>query len=135
MAEINPADCIPRDKFDEAAVKKAESLGFPGLNAVLPALLEWLQDPNWPVAMPLARVLAKAGPEIAPHLIAILRSDDGGWKWSIFLILISELDDAVWALIKNEVERLAGAPTADDKSEEIDELAAELLTKRSACCR
>ncbi|MDH3234095.1 MAG: DUF5071 domain-containing protein [Alphaproteobacteria bacterium] len=73
MAEINPADCVPKDKFDEAAVERAERLGYPGLNPILPALLEWVQDPTWPVAIELMPLLAKAGPEIAPHLITILR--------------------------------------------------------------
>lgn len=39
---------IPTDKHDLAAVANAARLGYPAINAILPELLEWLQDINWP---------------------------------------------------------------------------------------
>ena len=59
-------DCIPTDKFDHEAVERASALGYPGINPILPDLLIWLQDRNWPVAEDVARLLEWADVEIAP---------------------------------------------------------------------
>lgn len=40
---------LPRDKFDfESAVQVGE-VGFPGIVPILPQLLTWSQDLNWPI--------------------------------------------------------------------------------------
>ena len=77
------SDCIPATKFDIAAVENAAALGFPAINPILLELLEWVQDGNWPVARGVFGLLAKAGPEIAPHINAIFDSDDEEWKYFI----------------------------------------------------
>ena len=119
--------CVPKDKFDEAAVAAAQAAGFPALNPVLPNLLEWLQDINWPVARGLVPVLAGAGPEIVPHIRVVLAGDDGMWKSVLIGWLIGELDPGVRALLMDDLVRLAEAPTHDDKYEDVDEYAQDLL--------
>ncbi len=123
--------CIPADKFDEAAVNRAAALGFPAINPILPDLLEWLQDINWPVAHRVAELLAKADVQIAPHINAVFRSDDGIWKYWILSNLAEHLKGDVWALIEPEVVRLSSSPTPDDTAEEADIAAIELLQKRA----
>ena len=59
--EMNARECIPKDKHDLLALERARELGFPLLNEIIPDLLEWLQDGNWPVARPTATLLAEAG--------------------------------------------------------------------------
>lgn len=70
-------DCIPKGKFDLAAIDRAVEVGFPQINPILPDLLEWIKDGNWPVALPTASLLSGAGPEIVPFVKSILNADDG----------------------------------------------------------
>lgn len=123
--------CIPADKFDEAAVERAAALGFPAINPILPDLLEWLQDINWPVAPKVAELLAKADVQIAPHINAVFKSDDGIWKYWILTGLSEHLKGDIWVLIEPEVVRLSRSPTPDDTAEEVDIAATELLQKRT----
>ncbi len=124
------AECIPKDKFDHAAIEKAANIGYPGINPILPDLLVWLQDLNWPVAPDVVRLLAEAGTGIAPHINAILNSNDGGWKYWVLKELGSSLQGDVWALIETDVVRLAEAPNERDISEEVHLAAAEVLAAR-----
>ena len=125
------SDCIPKHNSDTAAVERAAALGYPTIIPILPDLLEWLQDANWPVARTVAPLLAKAGPEIAPHLRAILNSDDDVWKYWVVTILGPHLSGDAWREVKPEITRLSQAPTAAEKAEEIDLEAHRLLALRS----
>ncbi len=121
------ARCIPTHKSDHAAVEAATALGFPAINPILAHLLEWLQDINWPVADDVIELLAPAGPEIAPHIRIILNCDDDGWKWHLIVGLGKRLGSDVRVLILNDVQRLTEAPTDNERVEEVDEVARELL--------
>lgn len=123
-------ECIPNDKFDNEAVKRATALGYPDLNPILPDLLVWLQDINWPVAPEVAALLRDAGTAIAPHVNAILSSTDGPWKYWVLKELGASLNGDVWSLIEPEVRRLAETPTSDDRVEEVYIVAAEVLAQR-----
>lgn len=125
-------DCVPKDKYDTAAVDRAAALGYPTINSVLPELLRWLKDGNWPVAKGVGCLLTKAGPEIAPHIVAVLNSQDAAWKYWILLYVVKELRSDVWKMIEQDVKRLSISPTADDRFEEIDVIARELLAERSS---
>lgn len=78
---------VPKDKFDLAALAHAKTIGFPKLDPQIPALLEWLQDPNWPVFHPTADLLASAGPALLPALRQAFASEDADW----ISALLSEL--------------------------------------------
>lgn len=123
-------ECIPKDKFDSDAVKRAAALGYPDLNPILPDLLVWLQDINWPVAPEVAVLLSDAGTAIAPHVNAILNSTDGPWKYWVLSELGASLNGNVWSLIEADVKRLAETPTPDDRDEEVHLVAAEVLAQR-----
>ncbi len=120
-------ECVPKDKFDIEAVKKASALGYPSINSILPELLEWLKDGNWPVAKEIAPLLTKAGFEIAPHISTILNSDDNLWKYWILSDLVRHLDPRVCELIKKDVSRISLTPTDGERTEGVDVLADELL--------
>jgi hypothetical protein len=125
-------DCIPKDKFDHDAVKRASEIGYPGINAILPDLLVWLQDRTWPVAPDVARLLERAGTGIAPHISAILNSRDSQWKYGVLIELGPSLDGDVWRLIEVDVIRLIDAPTKQDISDEVHTMAAEVFQNRVA---
>ncbi|WP_442952822.1 DUF5071 domain-containing protein [Paenibacillus sp. Soil522] len=60
---------------------------------VIPQLLEWLQDMNWPIAKDIEDVLADFGDHLIPHIRAVLNSYDGVWKFSLLYGLINRLSD------------------------------------------
>lgn len=122
--------CIPKDKFDIAAIEMANQIGFPGLNPVLPDLLAWIQDANWPVAPHVASLLSNASNEILPHIKTILASQDGSWKyWTIELVL-KNIDSDILAELRDDLVRLADHPTQNDQAEEADIAARAILN----CC-
>ena len=117
---MNAQECIPSDKHDFLALERARELGFPSLNEVLPDLLEWLQDGNWPVAQPTALILADAGKEIVPHIKRILGGADGSWKYFLIELLIRRLSSDLRSELQSELVRLANQPTHGDKLDEVD---------------
>src|SRR4051794_23281462 len=58
---------IPQNKFDLKRAQAAVEVGYPAVAPILPELLEWLQDYNWPVAHILAPFLASIGEPLVPH--------------------------------------------------------------------
>ncbi|NOR61652.1 MAG: DUF5071 domain-containing protein [Rhodobacteraceae bacterium] len=119
--------CIPKDKFDTEAVSRAVALGYPAINPILPELLVWMQDLNWPVAQDLAPILANAGPEIAPALRDIIRGDDLDGVYFVIVGVVLDANNEVWKLIEDDVRRLADHPTQGQKLEELDVVAKEAI--------
>jgi len=112
--------CIPQDKFDLAAIARAQQTGFPALNPILPELLLWLQDMNWPVAAEMVDLLAGSGAEIVPPIRAVLQSDDAIWKYWVLSKLCTKLAPPVLAKLIPDLTRLANAPSEVDRSEQVD---------------
>lgn len=122
--------CIPKDKFDTAAIERARQIGFPALNPVVPDLLAWIQDANWPVAPRVGSLLSDAGPEILPFIRAVLNGDDAVWKrWTIELVLKDACAEVIVGLCE-EIERLASHPTQAEHLEEVDVVARSILGAR-----
>ena len=124
---MNRLGCIPKDKHDLQALERAKELGFPSLNEVLPELLEWLQDGNWPVAQPTAALLSNAGHEIIPHIKDILAGEDGSWKYFLLDLLIRNLSPDLLSELQSDLVRLANQPTHGDKYDEVDIQAREVI--------
>lgn len=77
---------LPVDKHDLPKAEAIVALGYPAVEELLPALLAWMQDPNWPVAKVLMPFLAGIGEPLAPHLCAIFESDDDVWKYWVLTL-------------------------------------------------
>ncbi|MGO8094440.1 DUF5071 domain-containing protein [Rhizobium leguminosarum] len=61
---------LPGDKFDLDAV------GFPVIAPFLDDLVAWVADGNWPVASPVADLLASIGADAVPALRQALQRSD-----------------------------------------------------------
>lgn len=55
MEHLN--DLLPKDKFDIDKVEKLKGLNRGELIPLLPELLKWIQDMNWPIAPKIAKLL------------------------------------------------------------------------------
>ena len=69
---MNIRDLIPKDKFDESGVEELKKLSFEQIKPIIPDLLVWLQDMNWPVARSIADILEPFTDRITPEIVAIL---------------------------------------------------------------
>jgi len=108
-------------------VRAIIALGYPAVAPVLPELLVWLQDGNWPISRPIGRFLASVGEPIVPLVREVFDGTDGIWKYWCIELFVRELPRSVAEQLCPELQRLAYHPMADDRSEEVDERAREAL--------
>ncbi|MFJ7737624.1 DUF5071 domain-containing protein [Lysinibacillus sp. NPDC097287] len=118
---------LPRNVYDVEQVEKIKKLDRHILRSLLPDLLEFTKDMNWPVAPGILEILLTFPKEIVPHVQAALSSDDENWKWFILHFLIIELPVESRVHFKAYLTRVAETPTQDELAEELDEIAQEIL--------
>jgi len=117
---------VPSDKFDTSRAQSAVDAGYPAVAPVLPSLLEWLQDLNWPVARILAPFLAGIGAPLETHLREILGGADLTWRYSVIQGVIAKSPE-LRRTFRLELDRLATTPTDEERSERLDEIARDAL--------
>ena len=119
---------LPTDKHDLAAAEVIVSLGLVSeVLAQLPAILEWFQDINWPVARALMPLFRQAGPEVVPAMASVLDGDDDVHKYWVLQILLPILSESAKAGLAATVNRIAHTPTAGEVAEEVDLEARDFL--------
>lgn len=117
---------IPRSKGDFDRVNAVIARGYPAVLPILPDLLDWLRDGNWPIAAKLSEFVASIGAPLAPHLRVIFDGDDHGWKYWLMGDVIG-CNAALFDIFKDELERIAADPTPEERREELDERARDVL--------
>ncbi|MFY0634475.1 MAG: DUF5071 domain-containing protein [Vannielia sp.] len=122
-----PHPCIPADKHDLPAVRRAAALPAQELVPLLPALLEWVQDANWPVARPVAALLASTGEALLPHLETVFAGEDSVWKYWIIDLVVPALSPEVRARLHSRLTQLADSPAPGDRAEEVHLVARQAL--------
>src|SRR2546429_8860869 len=118
---VDPRQLLPRDKRDLESARAVIALGYPAVAPVLPDLLEWLQDCNWPVSRPIGDFLATLPEQMAPLIWKVLRGDDHIWKYWCIVRLISTMPAGVAEQFRVELTRLAKEPTPVERSEALNE--------------
>ena len=125
---------LPRTKLDTDIARRLEGLPPDTLAPHLPALLEWVQDINWPVARIIAPILARFDARIVPHLRTILQGDDDVWKYWVISAIIQEMDPAVREGVMDEIVRIINTPTEGERREEVDLVARDVMVLVSYGC-
>jgi len=125
----NIRDLIPRDKHDLDRVGQLENQPLDHLRVILPELLKWLQDGNWPISQPIEDILKKFSYELLPYIREILNSNDVGWKYFLLEGLVRKLPNGVLRELEPDLRRIINSPTKDEKTEEVDEIAIELIER------
>ncbi|UEG54501.1 DUF5071 domain-containing protein [Mucilaginibacter daejeonensis] len=115
---------MPKDKFDDSGIADLKKLSFDDVKDMIPDLLVWLQDMNWPVAFSVAEVLRPFTDKITPQIVDILRSNDEMWVYWILNNIARYSSDP---LVVAEIERIRKFPTKGEIENGIDELATEIL--------
>ncbi|MCS7074116.1 MAG: DUF5071 domain-containing protein [Bacteroidia bacterium] len=115
---------IPKHKDDFIVIEQLKKLTFPEIKPIVPDLLEWLQDINWPIAVPIAEVLRPFTDNIVSDILTVLRSSDGIWKLSVLITLIRTTQNPI---LLQEINRIAKFPTIDEIEEGVNEEATAIL--------
>lgn len=129
FSAMNLQSFLPQSKTDCQAVDRIAQLGYPAIAPILPQLLEWLQDGNWPIAKRLAPWLANLGLNLVPALDQALASEDQSWNYWLIALVISR-DDSLYHHYRPMLLRFASSPSLLERQYEIDEVAREALRDR-----
>ncbi|WP_315793237.1 DUF5071 domain-containing protein [Paenibacillus sp. BIC5C1] len=120
---------LPREKHDFEAVRKLSELGNEELRDIIPELMEWLQDGNWPIAKSVEDLLLRFGEELIPHIQNVFKTKDPQWEYFMISGLISRLPSRYLIVLKDDLERILNNPTKSEMLEELDEVVVPLLNK------
>ena len=120
---------VPKSKSDLNTAHRAVAAGYPAVESVLPELVEWLQDYNWPVAHVLAPFLAEIGLPLIPQIDHVFSTTDETWQYWMIVCLLSRNDD-LYEHYKQKLIQLAETPSGNDRHHELDDVARETLEER-----
>lgn len=126
---MNVHTLLPKDKFDNSNIEKLKELTDEEIAPILPMLLTWIQDMNWPVARDVLSVLSLHQCALTPFVIDILSPDakDDIWKYWIINCLMPLFSKENREAILPSIKRIADTPTENEKIEEVDEAAIHFL--------
>ncbi|MEK4879622.1 MULTISPECIES: DUF5071 domain-containing protein [Paenibacillus] len=99
---------ISKDYWDGAA-ETVIRLGYPRVKSILPGLLEWIQDLNWPGSREIADFLLEIGDPMIPYVKDVLNqhSDDQEWVYWIFEVLINHWNTVQVLQIQAELIKIS----------------------------
>jgi hypothetical protein len=121
---------LPRHKRDQDRARALVARGYPAVAPVLPELVGWLKDMNWPVAAVVRPFLATIGMPLLPEVRRVLRTDDVVWKYGVLLSLVAPNAELAAAL-HGDLDRLAANPTPGEREEGVDVVARRILRDSS----
>jgi hypothetical protein len=120
---------LPADKHDVESVCRLENLDVASLGPLIPELLTWLQDMNWPVAGPVLQLMLKNLPLVTVPVASILRGEDDIWKSNCLEYLVNDMPHGQQKELTLELERLAIYPTASEMEEDAHLTAKAILDR------
>lgn len=126
-------DLVPKNKFDSSHIEDLKRLTDKEIAPILPALLEWIQDMNWPVAHKVLPVLALHQSSLIPHILKALAPEekDDMWKYWIITCLLPLFSERNIALLTPALKRIAEQPTQNERLGEVNDEAVLFLKERT----
>ncbi len=123
----NILELIPKDKGDYDTAQNLKKYNVAELKSIIPELLEWIQDMNWPISGIVAEYLVDNFSEIEHEIFPILNNNDDIWKWNVINIFKNLIKDENSIAV---IKRIAENPTEMEKNEDLDLLCKEVIEKR-----
>lgn len=120
---------LPKSKFDFSQMEKLNMLSDEEIEPILPELLAWMKDMNWPVAKEMPELLSRHQAVLIPCIIEALQPEqwECDWKYYIISCLLPLLEEEYLDKLKPCLERIAKNPTQAEISEEADRAAQDFL--------
>ena len=123
---------VPRDKFDCSGIEELKTITPQEVEPILGALMEWMQDINWPVARELMQVLPRFHRELIPHIKSVFYSDDEEWKcWT--LCLLKNFPAETVEYLAPEIALLCDMRVDYQEPEGVAEYAIEIIRQFNLC--
>lgn len=120
---------LPKNKEDIDFISNLKQKKIQDIKNLIPELLEWTQDGNWPQARLIIDYFSPHINEIESEIIKILNGEDPTWKYWILSALIynsqTKPSDKMLTIIYN----LSQNPSLQDKDENIDSIAYKVIEK------
>ena len=120
---------VPKNKFDFSGMEELMKLSDEEIEPVIPDLLAWMKDMNWPVAKEMPALLALHPKTIIPHIIEIFQPEQPECDWKTYIIqeLLPLLDKKYLLMLKPSLERIAKNPTWEELEEETNIAAEDII--------
>jgi hypothetical protein len=127
-ANLSPTQIsiLPTNKHDHFAIEHISTLPDSEIAPLLPEILTWVQDTNWPISRTVSTFLLQHPTRIVEPVRHILQSDDAEWIYNV-LGIIEQLPKEVQKALKVEVERVALRPTEEEKDFEAQDVAQGII--------
>ena len=120
---------LPTSKYDPERIQRVSQLDQEKLKILLPYLLIWIQDINWPNAGKIAPLLIAGEKEIIPEIEWVLKGQDDIWKGNCIRHILMHLSPEIVQPLLPILKRIAENPSENEKAEEIDEDAADCIER------
>ena len=122
-------DLVPKTKFDFSGIEELRKLSDEEIASVIPDLLAWMKDMNWPVAKEMPDLLAPHQKVLIPHIIEILQPEQWECDWKTWIIhyLLPLLDEKYLLMLKPSLERIVKNPTWGELDEATNTAAEDIL--------
>jgi hypothetical protein len=111
---------LPTSKYDLDCIQRLSQLDPSQRNILLPQLLTWIQDINWPNAGEITPFLIAGGQEIIPEIAWVLNGQDDIWKGNCIRRILPYLSSKLVFPLLPILKRIAENPTENEKAEETD---------------
>ncbi|MNO69416.1 hypothetical protein D3C76_602700 [compost metagenome] len=124
----NLEDYLPKDKSDFESLILLKKLTHSEFEQLLPELLTWTQDINWPIAPKIIdELLIPLGKDLVPWLKPILLSKEYDWIYTVLWYLVRKLEKEVIYELKDEFVLLSQTKDVNFIEFEIPDMAKEIL--------
>lgn len=121
---MNLNELIPKDKGDFLAVYKLEDYTYEEVKSIVPELMTWLQDINWPIAGVMADNLLRYQDDIEDEIMFVLNTNDEVWKYWV----ISVFGNSTKSIkVQERILQIATSPTQNEINEEVNLVAIEVI--------
>ncbi|WP_197081653.1 DUF5071 domain-containing protein [Paenibacillus sp. E194] len=122
---------LPTDKCDYDSIDRLKSLKPEELQRIIPELLEWTQDINWPVAPKIIEILIPLDKLLLPQLRVILRCNEYDWIENCLWYLVRRLNSDTLLELRNELVMLSKSTNPNFIEYEIPQICKEIMSTHS----
>jgi len=122
---------VPKDKYDLSSVRELGSKSDDDLEPYIEELLNWVQDLNWPVALPICKRLSEYRKDLNKPLLKVLNSNDAIWKYNVITQIVTELSDPIPEKIIEPLVQIINSPSEEEKLEQVDLVANDIMVRYS----
>lgn len=125
---------LPTDKCDYDSIDRLKTLKPEELQMIIPELLEWVQDINWPIAPKIIEILLPLDRILLPHLKVILRCNDYDWIDNCLRYLVRKLNSKTLVELKSEFIQLSNSTNPNFIEYEIPQICKDIMLEHSINC-